>query len=150
MLNKPVQLPREPQKKENRPIITYTLTNTIRNKILNYKDTVSSIYVEDEILFTLNTDLCECEHSPFIDSHHKHIIIGHLRVVGNSKLRKLLTKGPNCRESRSTDFNKAFAKITTGLDNVKNMFLNMLKIFIIKAHFIQVTKNSELWQILFQ
>ena len=141
-----MQLPREAQNKENRPIITYTLTNTIRNKTLNYKDTVNSIYVADEILFTLNIDLCECEYSPFIDSHHKHIIIGHLRVVRHSKLPKLLTN----REPRSTNFNKAFAKITTVLDNVKNMLLKMLKIFIIKVHFIQVTKNSELWRILFQ
>ena len=91
------QLPRELQKKESRPVITFKLTCTIRNKILNYKDCVDSIYVEDEILFILNTDLCECEHSPFTDPHHKHIITDDLRIIGNSKLRKLLTKpAPNC------------------------------------------------------
>ena len=55
ILNKPdviAQLPRELQCKEKRPVITYKLTNTIRNKISNYKDTVNSIYVEDKISFT--------------------------------------------------------------------------------------------------
>ena len=97
------------------------MTNTIRNKILNYKDIVSSIYAQDEISFTLNTDPCECEHFPFIDPDHKQslslslsiliiiTIIGDLRIVGN--------KGLNYRESRSTIFNKPFAEITTGLGN---------------------------------
>ena len=42
---------------------------------------------------------------------------GDLRIVGNSALWKLLTKGPDYRESISTNFSKAFAEITTGLDN---------------------------------
>lgn len=33
------RLPMELQNKENRRVITYKLTNTIRNKISNYKDT---------------------------------------------------------------------------------------------------------------
>ena len=97
------------------------MTNTIRNKILNYKDIVSSIYAQDEISFTLNTDPCECEHFPFIDADHKQslslslsiliiiIIIGDLRIVGNNDL--------NYRESKSTILNKPFAEITAGLDN---------------------------------
>ena len=45
-------LPRKLENKENRPVITYKLNNRIRNKILNYKDTLNSIYVENEISFT--------------------------------------------------------------------------------------------------
>ena len=105
-----MQLPRELQNKESRPVITYKLTNTTRNKILNYKDTVNSIYVEDEISSTLITDPCQCEHSLFIYPHHKHIITDDLRIVGNSKLRKLLTKGPNYRELRSTNSIKLLLK----------------------------------------
>ena len=34
----------------------------------------------------------------------------------------MLTKGPNYRQPRSTNFNKAFVKITTGLENcIKNL-----------------------------
>ena len=91
--NKPdviAQLPMELQSKENRPVVTYKLTNTFRNKFLNYKETDNFIYDEDEISFNLNTDSCDCEHSPFIDPHHKHIVTGDLKVIGNSRLRKLL------------------------------------------------------------
>ena len=80
-----MQLPRELQNKENRPVITYQLTNTIRNRVSNYRDTVNSIFVENEISFILNDHLCEREHSPFIVPHHKHIITGDLRIARNSK-----------------------------------------------------------------
>ena len=75
------------------------------------------IYFEDESPFTLNTDPCKCEHSPFSETHNKHIITSDLRIVGDSKFWKLLAKDPNNREPRSTYFNKPFAEITTGLDN---------------------------------
>ena len=109
------QLPRELQNKEL--VITYKLTNIIRNKILNYKHAVNSIYVKEKILFNLNTNSCACEHSPFIDSHHKHNITGDLRFARDSKLQKLLTKSPNYREPRSANLNEAFAEITTGFNN---------------------------------
>ena len=80
------QLPREFQNKENRSAIIYKFTNLIKNKILNYKNTVNLIYVEDKILFKLNTDRCICEHSSFIDPHQKHIITGGLRTVANPTL----------------------------------------------------------------
>ena len=77
---------------------------------------MNSIYAEDEILFTLNTDPCKREHFTFIVPHHKHVITGDFGIVGKSKLRKLLTKGPNYRDlDQLVSF--AFAKITNGLDN---------------------------------
>ena len=83
------------------------------------------IYVEDEISFTFNTDSCECEHSPFIDYHHKEIIItGDLRIAGNSRLWTLFAKCPTYREPRSTNFNEAFAEITTCLDNCSENLAN--------------------------
>ena len=131
ILNEPdviSQLPMELQNKENRPpIITYKLSSTIRNKIFNYKDTVNSIYFDDEISFALNTDPCQCSKSPFIDSHHKHVITGDLRIVENAKLRKLLTKGPNYREPRSINFNKAVTEITAGLENCIENLANKTK-----------------------
>ena len=66
------------------------MTNTTRNKILNYKDTVNSIYVKDEISSTLKINPSEYEHSLFIDPHYKYSITGNLRIVGNTKSRKLL------------------------------------------------------------
>ena len=53
-----LQRKRELQNKENKPAITYKLTNTIRNKVLGYKDTVNLINAKGEISFTLNCELC--------------------------------------------------------------------------------------------
>ena len=76
--------------KDSIPIVTYKLGKTIRNNILNYKDAVNSIYVDEEVSLSLNTDLCDCEKSS--DPHHKHIMIVDLRILKNQKLRKLLTR----------------------------------------------------------
>ena len=109
------KLPADMQNKENNPVVTYRLGGTIRNKILNYKDTVNSIYADEEVSFSLNTDTCDCEQSSFCNPDHKHIITGDLRIVENNKLRKLLTKGPNYREPRSVNLNKAKKEIATSL-----------------------------------
>ena len=53
-------------------MISHKLTNTIRNTILNYKDTVNSKYVADKT---------SCEHFQFIEPYHKHIITIDLRIV---------------------------------------------------------------------
>ena len=104
------------------------MVNAIRNKILNYQDNVNSIYVENEISCTLNTDHFESDHSPFIDHlHHKHITTGDFRIVGNSRPWKLLAKGPNYREPTSANFNEAFAEITTDLDNCIENLANKTK-----------------------
>ena len=74
-----LQSKRELQNKENKPTITYKLTNTIRNKVLGHKDTVNLINAEGEISFTLN---CELSILLIIDPPHKHIITGDLILVG--------------------------------------------------------------------
>ena len=76
-------------------------SKTIRNNILNYKDVANSFYVDEEVSFSLKTDLCDCEKSKFCDPHHKHIITRDIRITENKKLRKILTKGANYREPRS-------------------------------------------------
>lgn len=66
---------------------------------MNDKDTVESIFVDEEVSFTLN-EPCDYQNSMFCDPDNKHIITGDLRVVENARLRKLLTKGPNYREPK--------------------------------------------------
>ena len=106
-------LPPSLQDAENNPVITFKLDNTIRNKVINYKDTVNSIFVDEDVSFATNTDACECAGSPFINKDHKHIITGDLRIIENKKLRKLLSKGPNYREPKSINFKHC-------LDSIKN------------------------------
>ena len=110
------KLPPDMQTKDDIPMVTFKLNNTIRNKILNYKETVNSITVDEEVSFTLNSEPCDCENSSFCDPDHKHIITGDLRIVENSKLRKLLSRGPNYREPKSLNFSKALSEIKTALD----------------------------------
>ena len=59
----------------------------------------------------------KCNNSPFADRHHKHILIGDLRIIGNGVLRKLFIKGPKYREVRPINLEKAKCGILEGLDN---------------------------------
>ena len=108
-------LPEELQKDENIPVVTYILGSTIRNKILNYKDTVNSILVNDEHSPPFDSEPCDCSQSEFCNPDHQHIITGDLRIIENNKLRKLLTKGPNYREPRSLNFGKAEVNIKSAI-----------------------------------
>ena len=101
--------------------------NTIRNKILNYKDAVDSILVDDEVSFALNSEPCNCENSSFCDPYHKHVITGDLRVVQNAKLRQLLTKGPNFREPKSLNFHKALTEIRFAINSCVDNLVSKTK-----------------------
>ena len=116
-------LPLKIQAEEHIPVVSYKLCGTIRNKILNYKETVSSIYVDEDVSFVTNSDECNCQNSVFCDPFHKHIVTGDLRIVENKKLRCLLTKGPNFREQRTINFSKCLKSIISAL---KTFVINMI------------------------
>ena len=100
-----ITLPCNLQKKESIPTVTYKPGYNKRNKILNYKDVVNSIYVDKEVLFSLKTNLRDCEKSIFCDPHHIHITTGDLRIIENKKL------GKHYREPRSKNFRRAYCEI---------------------------------------
>ena len=77
------------------PMIVYKYDRTIRHQIFNYKKIVEDYKYEDEK--TMN---CECATSPYTDKDHKHIVTGDLNIIENTKLRKLILKGPNYREKK--------------------------------------------------
>ena len=72
--------------------------------------------------------LNEQVNSQFCDLHGKHIITEQLRLIDNSNLRKLMTKGPSYRESHALHYNKVF-------DNIKSAFDNCIQ---------DLSKNSKL------
>ena len=109
-------LPDKLENNDNNPTVTYQPGKTVRNEILNYKETVSSIYVDEDVSSCLNTNQRDCADSFFCNSHHKHIITGDLQIIENKRLRKFLTKGPNYRETRTRNFPKLLTKTTTALD----------------------------------
>ena len=82
------------------PSVVYSLDITKRNKILNYKETVSSIDTNDDI--TCGTGIVKCDfqqHKDFVDENHGHVLTDDLRIITNYKLRKLVSKGPNFCET---------------------------------------------------
>ena len=98
------------------PTVIYNLSSPIYHKVFNFRSFLSEIEIE-EVVNDLNSLPCDCQNSPFKDSHHGHIITGDLRIVSNNKLRKILCKGPKFRENTHVDFNKAKKDITNGIDN---------------------------------
>ena len=97
------------------PSVVYRLEDTIRNKIFNYKKTVSEIDINDTISYGSGLPSCNCHSSSFKDTHHNHIVTGDLRFIENNDLRRLLSKGPNYREPRSINWNKCLEIIKVGV-----------------------------------
>ena len=112
-------LPDSLQTEEDMPTCTFRLDPPIRSKILNYRKTVSSLQIEidDDVSFVRDIPNCDCENSSFCNPFHKHVVTGDLRFVTNDKLRNLLSKGPNYRESRTMNFNKCKEAIESALSS---------------------------------
>ena len=109
-------LPQEIQQKDP-PSIVFSLGKTIRSKIFNYKQTVESIDTKDLVTYGTGIVQCDCHNNQnFVDGHHGHVLTGDLRIIPNSKLRKLICKGPNFREARSINWDKCIREINIGLD----------------------------------
>ena len=98
------------------PSIVYSLGNTIRNKILNYKDTVQNIDTNDRETFGTGLQTCNCSSSEFVDQNHGHVVTGDLRIIQNKHLRELIQKSPNFREPRTINWKRSRKKIEEGLD----------------------------------
>ena len=110
-------LPEELKEEDEIPVSTVKLDPPIRSKILNYKETVSSlnVMVDEEVSFVENLPSCDCANSEFCNPDHKHIVTGDLRLITNSKLRKLLSKGPNYREPKMLNYRKCKQSIESSL-----------------------------------
>ena len=91
-------LPSEMRKEDDIPMVTYNLSATVRSKIFNYKKTVEELHINEETTSQAYSNLCQCSNSAFCGPNHGHIITGDLRLIENSKLRKLLTEDPKFRE----------------------------------------------------
>ena len=101
---------------DDNPSVVFSLTSTIQNKILNYKDTVSNIDVNDSESYGTGVHSCNCSSSDFVDQHHGHVLTGDLRIIENVHLRRLIQKGPNYREPKPVNWKKCRDTIKSGLD----------------------------------
>ena len=109
------------------PSIVYTLSPTIRHKIFNYVDTVKSIKTSNPETYGTGIVSCDCHDSPFKDQDHGHIVTGDLRIIENSKLRQLISKGPNFREAKTINWNKCREQIAEGLDECVSRIASSVK-----------------------
>ena len=112
-------LPEALKGEDDIPSCTMKLDPPIRSKILNYKETVSSlkICVDEDVSFVENLPTCDCSNSEFCDPHHKHIVSGDLRIISNVKLRKLFSKGPNYREPKMLNYRKCKQSIESSISS---------------------------------
>ena len=102
------------------PSIAYKYTNTIRSKIVNYKQAII-----DE---TEQPAICNCSNYPqYIDNHHKHVITGDLSIIENNTLRRLLNKGLNYREQQPPNKTKAYNSILSAIDSYIRTLTTSLK-----------------------
>ena len=101
---------------DDSPAVVYSLTSTIRNKILNYKDTVKNIDINDKETYGTGLHSCNCSSSDFVDQHHAHVLTGDLRIIENAHLRQLIQKGPNYREPKPVNWKKCRNTVQSGLD----------------------------------
>ena len=61
---------------------------------------------------------CDCQQEKnFFDENHDHVLTGDLRIIINSKLRKLVSKGASFREAMSINWNRCKIEIEIGLDS---------------------------------
>ena len=100
------------------PSVAYSLGKTKRTKILNFKETLSSIDTNDDTTYAKGIIECDCQQrKDFVDENHGHVLTGDLRIIVNSKLRKLVTKGPNFREAMSINWKKCKREKKISLDS---------------------------------
>ena len=98
--------------------VVYSFGKTIKNKILNYKQTASSIDTNNNIAYGTGIVENDCQqHRDFVDDNHDLVLTVDLRMITNSKLRKLVSKSPNFREAMSINWNQCKREIEIGLDS---------------------------------
>ena len=85
-------------KEKQPPIISYTYTKTIANKIFNFSSILSDL---DYHQYHNNPSQCECNTSSHLYQPYGHVITGELSIIPNFKLRDLIAKGPKYRAMQS-------------------------------------------------
>ena len=74
------------------PIICYKYNKPICNTILNFNKLVSDLDIE-----TSSPDSWDCKYSKFCYQPAGHIVTGNLKIITNSRIRSVISKGPKYR-----------------------------------------------------
>ena len=131
--------------------VVYKLSDPIGSKIFNFNKFVDGIDL-NEVLHDITCLPCNCSNSPYADPFHQHIVTGDLRIINNSKLRKLFSKGPKYRKPVHMNWKDVKCRVVEGLrscvkqwcdnNSVQTIILNdwlnaVLKLVDDKIHFIK-------------
>ena len=100
-------------KEKEPPIISYTYTKTIANKIFNFSSTVSDL---DYHQFHNNPSQCERNTSSHLYQPYGHVITGDLSIIPNFKLRDLIAKGQKYREPCKVYWDKNLSLLCEAVD----------------------------------
>ena len=83
------------------PSTVYSRSNTIRNNIFSYQNTVSNINPNDTRTYGMIIISCNYTYSKYLNHHHGHIITRDLQIIESKKLHKIIREGPNYREPKT-------------------------------------------------
>ena len=91
----------------------YKYNKPIRNTILNFNNLklVSDLDIE-----TSSPDSWDCKDSKFCYQPAGHIVTGNLKIITDSRIRSVISKGPKYRFPAHTDFNKCRETIASALN----------------------------------
>ena len=97
------------------PIICYKYNKPIRHTIFNFNKLVSDLDIH------ANTPcLRDCKDSKFIYLSAGHVIIGNLKIIPDSRIRNIVSKGPKYRFPSQIDFNRYREVIVSALNDFGN------------------------------
>ena len=94
------------------PILSYLYTNTVASKLLNFSSTLSNLNVTN---YLSSPRSCQCQMSKYCHQPHGHIT-GDLKLIGNAKLRELVSKGPRYREPNKINWKATESMIFESID----------------------------------
>ena len=90
------------------PIICYKYNKPIRNTVFNFNKLVSDLDISHEIVKISNYPAAG------------HIITGNLKIISDSKIRYIVSKGPKYRFPSRIDFKKWREEIASVLNDFGN------------------------------
>ena len=97
------------------PIICYKYNKPIRNTVFNFNKLVSDLDIH------ANTpESWDCKDSKFIYPAAGHIMTGNLKIISDSRIRYIVSKGPKYRFPSRIDFKKYREEIASALNDFGN------------------------------
>ena len=89
----------------------YKYNKPTRSTIFNFNKLVANLDID-----TKTPDSLDCKNSKFCYEPAGHIITGHLKIISDSRIRSIISKGPKYRSPSQMDFNKCREEIAVALN----------------------------------